>query len=395
MKHSIAKIFKNLHTYLFLTVVLLFITLLFVVEQHYSYEKLQSLNSQKKLIQTIFQKQKVSNQLEIILYNNNIANINHALEKMQNQHNFISMYFFNNSQTKDLNELKNSIRNFDTSSRKYFSLDTNDKELKIILNTLDKQYEQIASSIDAIALKSALYDKGRFFIFSNILLLSFLVLFSIMLWYKKRLSRVYKDINYLQSSQGDTNLNLFSQEAISILSRIKRKTQISDNPALIDPVTEIYNNKGMVQAYAERKGIKDNSFSSITILEVDNFSKSKRTFSQEFTQTILKKVAYTISLHQQSTDVIARSDYNQFTIIFSRPSKEQLFQHTDIIRQSISEIKLLDPNKEQITITVTGGFINKTNNAPLDESIRKTKDLLQKARHIGKNRVFQTKDIPK
>lgn len=164
---------------------------------------------------------------------------------------------------------------------------------------------------------------------------------------------------------------------------------------MIDTVTKIYNNKGMVQSYSERKASKDNNFSSIAILEIDNFSKSKRTFSQEFTQEILKKVAYTVSLHEQGTDIIARSDYNQFTLIFSRPVKEQLFKDVDMIRQSIADLKMATPDKEAVQITITGGFVFKLKSSPLEESIRKAKELLQSAKHMGTNKILQTKDIPK
>ena len=222
------------------------------------------------------------------------------------------------------------------------------------------------------------------------------MLLFITFWYKIRLNNIYKDILLLSSiDTRKKDINTFSQEIEAILSRIKRKTQISDNPAMIDSITEINNNKGMAQAYLESKSLKDNNFTSVTILEINNFSKSKRLFSQEFTQEILKKVAYTISLHEQITDIIARTDYNQFTLIFSRSSKEQLFKDVDLVRQSISEIKLTTQKEETIKVTVTGGFIIKTNNSSLEDSIRKAKKLLEDAKYINEtNKVFQIKDLP-
>ncbi|MDQ7061966.1 MAG: GGDEF domain-containing protein [Sulfurimonas sp.] len=191
------------------------------------------------------------------------------------------------------------------------------------------------------------------------------------------------------------NYTIFSQEIDAISMRMKRKNQVSDNPTMMDQITEIYNNKGMIQTYSQRKNIQDNNFTCIAILEIDNFSKAKRTFSQNFIQEILKKVSYTISLYEQSNDIIARTDYNQFTLIFSRPDKDQLFKDVDLVRQSIADIKISSPDKKAIQITVTGGLIIKSKNAPLEEYIRKAKELLQSAKHIGSNKVLQTKDIPK
>jgi len=100
-------------------------------------------------------------------------------------------------------------------------------------------------------------------------------------------------------------------------------------------------------------------------------------------------------LHEKSTDIIARTDYNQFTLLFSRKSQEQLFKDIDLVRQSISEIKLISPDKETISLTVSGGFIIKTNNSSLEDSIRKAKELLKQARELGVNKILQTKDLSK
>ena len=396
MRHSINKIFKNLHLLLLFTLTLSAISFLFIVEQFYSYEKVSNLNQQKVIIWDILEQQKVSNKVDIYLYNAKIANLNHDIEKLreQNQYNYISLYFFNNTTEyiEDLSRLRSLIQNFDTESRIYFELNTPTQVNKEKLQTI---FFKIASTIDSLVLKNVSYDQERFSTSSKIFLALFLLLFVITIWYKKRLTLVYNDILFLYSAGANKNKEIFTQEVDAILLRVNKRAQVSDNPAMMDPVTEIPNNKGMIQEYAERKSPKDTSFSSITILEIDNFSKSKREFSQEFTQAILKKVAYTISLHQQATDIIARSDYNQFTLIFSRPSKEQLFKHTDLIRQSISEIKLVTPEKEAVKISVTGAFINKSNHAPLDESIRKAKDLLKNGKPLGNDRIIQTKDIPK
>jgi diguanylate cyclase (GGDEF)-like protein len=149
----------------------------------------------------------------------------------------------------------------------------------------------------------------------------------------------------------------------------------------------------MLSSYSSKKGMKDSNFTSVTVFEIDNFSKQKRAFSQEFTQAILKKVAFTISLHEQATDVIARTDYNQFTVILSRASKEQSFKDVDIIRQSISEIKFKVPGGDSTTITTSGGFIIKPNNLHLDEAIRKAKEVLIHAKKNGKNTISQIRDL--
>ncbi len=162
---------------------------------------------------------------------------------------------------------------------------------------------------------------------------------------------------------------------------------------MIDPVTGLNNNKGMINSYSNKKNLKDSNFTALTIIEIDNFSKSKRAFSQEVTQNILKKIAYTISLHEQAIDVIARTDYNQFTLILSRASKGQAFKDVELIRQSIEELKFNIAYKSPVVITVSGGFIIKPNNTNSDEANRQAKEILQYAKTTGTNRILQTSDM--
>jgi len=77
---------------------------------------------------------------------------------------------------------------------------------------------------------------------------------------------------------------MYSLEADAIYMRMNRKAVVTDNPTMIDPVTGINNHKGMLSSYSNKKNLKDSNFTSVTILEIDNFSKTKRTFSQELTQ---------------------------------------------------------------------------------------------------------------
>ncbi|MBC8238037.1 MAG: GGDEF domain-containing protein [Helicobacteraceae bacterium] len=399
MKHSIHEIFKNLNLYLLIILTLSALGFLFVVEQYYSYEKIKNLNNQKSVLLKILNQEKESNKLDILQYNAEIANLSHEMQKLykQSQHNYIAIYILNNFEEsdKDLKQLESLVGFFNTQSRNYFTYEEKSEDLQSTLTALNQTYENIASHINTISLKNIQYDNDRFNIFSKIFLASLILLIFVTFWYKIRLEKIYKDILFLYTTNVDKNASVFTQEVDAVLLRMNRKSQISDNPTMLDSITGINNNKGMLQAYSQRKGIKDSSFSSVTVLEIDNFTKSKRTYSPEFTQEILKKVAYTISLHQQATDIIARTDYNQFTLIFSRASKEKLFKDIDLVRQSIAEIKLLSPDKEYIKITVTGGFINKSNNALLDDSLRKAKELLQNARGLGQNRILQARDIPK
>ena len=397
MKRSVRSIFNNLRIYLLSLFFVAFVAMILIFEQKLSFEKVNILNEQKNLITILTKLPK--NDLEINLNSKST----HLIFKIQtlhtmNNYNFTDKLFFGNTQEyeKDLTKLSELTHSFNKAAQEFYSTTfiRNEDIEKIINENFNTAFTQINSHINEMLLRNITYDQQRFNIAEFAIVISFILILLATFWYRKRLDLIYKDIEYLyQIERNKMAYTIFSIEADAISLRMNRKTVNTDNPSMLDPITEINNYKGMVNAYSQKKGLKNSNFTSVTVLEIDNFSKSKRAFSQEVTQAILKKVAYTLSLHEQPLDVIARTDYNQFTLIFSRPSKEQSFKDVELVRQSISELKFNFAELETSNITVSGGFIIKPNNTNLEEAIRQAKEILLYAKKVGSNRVLQTRDI--
>jgi diguanylate cyclase (GGDEF)-like protein len=366
------------------------------LEKQLSFEKVNNLLYQKKLIASLTKLKKDDIELALIQFNGKSAQLHSQIDKLHNiyKYSLTEKYLLRNQDTylSELKKLSELTDKFNASAQKYYNDSVNKKQELLDQKQLAQSLYEINTFIDKLIFQNIKYDESRFTIFKNLSILSFIVVFFASLWYRKRINAIYEDITYLQSVEKQkTPYKIFSQEADAISLRMKRKTVVTDNPAFVDQITGINNYKGMLNSYGNKKGMKDSNFTSVAILEIDNFSKSHRPYAQDLTQAILKKIAFTISLHEQPTDVIARTDYNQFTIILSRASKEQAYKDIDIIRQSISELKFNIPAGEKIT--VTGGFIIKPNNTNLEEAIKQAKEILLQAKHIGKNKILQTRDI--
>ena len=396
MKHSIKKIFQNLNTYMLFILLVSFIFMALTLEKQLSFEKVENLLYQKKLIASLTKLKKDDTELALIQFNGKSAQLHSQIDKLHNiyKYSITEKYILNNQETylSQLQKLSALTDKFNENAQKYY-VDSTKKEQEILdREELTKSFYEINHFIDSLIFQNIKYDETRFNIFKNLSILSFVIVFFASLWYRKRINTIYEDLSYLQSiDKQHEPYKIFSQEADAIALRMKRKTVVTENPAFTDQITGINNHKGMLNSYANKKRMKDSNFTSVTVLEIDNFSKSHRPFTQDLTQAILKKIAFTISLHEQPTDVIARTDYNQFTIILSRSSKEQSFKDVDIIRQSISELKFNIPNGEKIT--VSGGFVIKPNNTNLEEAIKQAMEILARAKSIGKNKILQTRDI--
>jgi diguanylate cyclase (GGDEF)-like protein len=248
--------------------------------------------------------------------------------------------------------------------------------------------------LDELYIKNVRYNKEKSYIIANLVIALLVISLYTTIWYRKRLNDILSDILFLSSIQPTKKQHkIKTLEADAIMLRMRKKGGDTIDPSLLDPVTEILNHKGLVVMYSQRKNLKEGNFTSLSVLEIDNFSKSNRKYPQELTQAILKKIAYTLSLFEQPTDVVARTDYNQFTIILVRPTKEQCLKELEMIRQSISEIKIKLPDGENVNITISGGFNIKQNNKSLEDTIIVTKRILEYAKKTGGNKISQLSDL--
>lgn len=394
MKHSIKGIFKNLSMFLIAATIFAAFGVLAAIDHNSSYTKIDNLESQKKIVSEILNLPTDNLELSLIKLNGKTTQLQYDTDKLRSlyEYSFTERFVLLNSKEylDDLSVLDSLIRKFNLSANEYYNNKRGDIELK--QSELKQNAEVIKEHLNSIIFKAINYDKAKFNIHKNVTYLAFITILLAALWYRKQLELIYKDLEFLNNAN-ITQYSTFSHEADSISLRIKRKPVVSENPAMLDAVTGINNLKGMMNSYAEKKGIKESNFTSVTVFEIDNFSKTNKAYSQELTQTILKKIAFSMSLHQQAADVVARTDYNQFTVILSRPSKDQSFKDAEEIRKSISELKISTPELGDIDITLSGGHVIKPNNITLEEAIRQAKKILLHSQKTGKNKISQVKDL--
>jgi len=400
MKHSIKKIFQNLNIYMLIVLFISFIALALTLEHKLSVNKVKNLNTQKNIILSLTQLDKEDIDLALVIFQGNSAQLNRDIDKLRNsyKYNVTGKYLLENATAydQDLKKLRDLVNIFNKSAYENLQTRTLKKDKaakeKIAKENLQKSLYAVNAHIDEMIIEDMKYNEALFMLFEKFILFSFAFVLMGTLWYRKRINDIYKDIEFLSSTEKNYAVyQIFSIEGDAISQRMKRKVVTTDNPAFIDQITGINNQKGMINAYGDKKGMKEENFTSVTVIEIDNFSKSNRAYDQELTHSILKKIAFTISLHEQATDVIARTDYNQFTIVFSRASKEQSYKDVDIIRQSISELKFKTPKGENVT--VSGGYVIKPGHSSLDEAIKNAKDILNYTKSVTRNKIYQTKDI--
>lgn len=396
MKSSIKKIFNNIILFLSFITVVSGVAVLFTVEQNNSYKKIDILNEQKQIISTLKKIDKKDVEIALIQFNGKSTELLYQTQKLHalHEYDFVGTYILKTSDeyTSQLNTLTELINTYNSSAYAYYKSSNNNNNNTAVV--FSNAYKNINNHISNIIFKNITYDKTKLNFMYDLALGIFVLILLFSLIFYKKLKRISADLAFLQSpSANHEKYEIYSIEADAIFLKMNRKPTISQNSSNIDPVTGINNNKGLANAYSEKKGLKENNFTALTIIEVDNFSKTNKTFPQDFTQNILKKIASIISMYEQATDVIARSDYNEFTVILSRPNAKKALEEIEQIRQSIEELNFTTPNREPVTITISGGFYIKPHNISLTNAIQEAKSILEYAKQNGGNRISQKKDI--
>jgi diguanylate cyclase (GGDEF)-like protein len=398
MKHSIVKIFKSLSFALLLNTFLTLIVAIFIIEQNFSYNKIKNLDEQREIIKSLTNISRNDIELAKIQFNgkSNMLLVKIDDLKQLYAYDFVGKYiiYSKNEYMHDLDELVKITKDFNNAAKMYYVKNhKKDKENEL---RLQQAFEKINKKLDELYIKNVKYNQKKSAIIAMMVYFQLFVSLLTTIIYRKRLKQILNDILYLSSIRTfKKDYTMFTLEGDAIALRMNKKSNESIDPSLIDPVTEILNHKGLKVIYAQKKNIKDSNFISVCVLEIDNFSKSNRKYPQELTQTILKKIAFSLSLFEQVTDVMARTDYNQFTVILSRPTKEQCLKDMEMIKQSINELKFKTPDGEYTNVTISGGFVIKPKNKMLDESINQAKEILRVAKEMGGNKIAQLSDLAK
>ena len=396
MNVSIKKVFSHIRILMVVITLLLGLLSYNVYERSVSFSKIDKLQSIKAKSNEIAHLDYDDLDLSIIQFHGtyNIMKIELSkLKSLRNADRIGSMFFeYMPVYDQDLAQLSTLMRDFESAAEDYYS---NVKaKLKERKANLEKANSALAYKINSMIIKNSAYEKKKFALEIYLTLFTFLVVLLATLWYSRQLKNIYRDIESLFSvdTDGSKDKTVYTQEVEVINKRMSRKPSLEESPDLIDPVTEINNYKGLLQVYANMKSKNEHNFVAVCLFEIDYFKELDEKYPKEFIQTVLKKIAFIISLNKQHHDVVGRCDKAQFCVVFSRNSKEQAYKDCETIRNTIADTVFKVPRGEALKLTVSGGFTIKPGNKTLAQAIEQAKEIVVTAQENGRNRIAQLRD---
>ena len=266
-----------------------FIFMMFTLERQLSFDKIKILNVQKNIVFSLTNLSKDDLELALIQLNGKTAQLQSEIEKLYSiyKYNFSEKYILDNQVEyfASLEKLKRLKDSFNTQTHQYYVQSKNQKIEQYNRELLNKIYHKLQKHIDEIISTDLVYSEKKYNIFKYFFILAFFIILLETILYRRKINNIYADIDYLVAvDKNAREYTIYSQEADAISLRMKRKNVVENNPAFIDQITGISNYKGMVYSYANKRDMKDSNFTSVTVMEIDNFSKSKRTYPQDITQ---------------------------------------------------------------------------------------------------------------
>jgi len=396
MKHSIVTICKKLSSALLLNTLLTIFVALFILEQNFSYKKIDNLNQQRELINSLQTMKENDKQLAHIKSDGTInlilARINHL--KQYYTYDFVGKFiiFSQEEYFADLNRLQKTLQEIKELLDQYYTGYAENRPK--VKERLSSEIQRFNKELDDLFIKNVAYNQKKSSLIAKFTI--FLLFISIIttLYYRKKVNIILSDISFLTAIHPTSkNYKTKTIEADAILMKMTKKNTNTIDPELLDPVTELLNHRGLSTVYIQKKNQKPEHYTSVTIVEIRNFSKENKQYPQEVIQAILKKVASILALFEQPSDIIARTDFNKFTIVLSRASKEQCFKEIEQIVQSIQEIKFKLPNGDYKNIDVTAAFVIKTKKRSLDDALKEAITILEFAKKHDGLTIAQKRDM--
>ena len=379
---------------------LLVIFLIIAGGSEYFYtKKAENLLQEKALSSTVYNLDRSNLDMANIQYRGLNTQLRHKSDALQGfyKSDFASNLLINTKllQTiehqKELSELKKDISNFNIAAGEWFTQKTiEEDQLQANKENFESAYAALTKQIDFLTSANENDSIERYTIFAVIggpLLL--LTLISMFLYRREqqRIKELLPDIT-------DEQRVAFAVKNTQDFQEVEPVAKASQpvNPGYIDEVTGINNDKGFMHEFHEHKGQGIGNYTAICLFSIDKLDEMEVNFPTEFSESILKKVGFMLALYRHDRDVIGYIAHNKFVIMLSRDEKSSAVNDCELIRKSVEDNKFTTEGGQVLTITISGGFVQKEATQNINEILKKANKVLSMSIQHGGNRIAQLRD---
>ena len=180
------------------------------------------------------------------------------------------------------------------------------------------------------------------------------------------------------------------EKLASVTSRLHETNRQLEKMALLDPLTELYNRRGLQQVLKREMqlAIREGGKLMVLLLDVDDLKKINDSLGHPVGDILLKETSKKIRNSVRASDHVARIGGDEFILLLPKTELKEGLQLAERLRSSIASTTITVSEKETLHITASFGLTLVPNHvASVDELLAVSDPFLRKSKNEGKNRI--------
>ena len=362
--------------------------------EYLTFSRAENLQQEKNLAATVYNLSRKDLDLANIQYRGKNTLLRHQSEQLQQYYtnDFVSKFLETINQEQTLSKLRKDISRFNLAAGNWYTLEKIEEEqFQANKEQFTNSYNALSKQIDLLISENVAVNEKRYMTFiiigAPLLLLTFIsgVI-------ARRRKQEYNKQEQLANR--DLERTSYTVQAGQSEKHVEHtiKTPKGVNPSYIDETTGINNDKGFMHEYNEHKSQTLLNYTAVCLFSIDKLDEIEAKFPADFSDSILKKVGFMLALYHHDRDIIGRIAHNVFAIMLSRDEKSAAVNDCELIRKSIEGNPFTSEGGQKLTITLSGGFVQKDPALNINEIFTKANKVLSMSVQHGGNRIAQLRD---
>jgi len=180
------------------------------------------------------------------------------------------------------------------------------------------------------------------------------------------------------------------EKLASVTERLRESNLRLETMSLLDPLTELYNRRGLQQALKWELQIlfREGGKLMVLFLDIDDFKKINDSLGHPVGDVLLREIAQKIRDSVRSSDHVARIGGDEFILLLPKTPFGEGLHLAERLRSVISNTTLVISEKESLRITASFGLTKvPAHTASVDDLLAISDPFLRQSKREGKNRV--------
>ncbi len=196
--------------------------------------------------------------------------------------------------------------------------------------------------------------------------------------------------------KGQFDVKMFSRIVRYAIERHRIKLELDtanarlESLALLDPLTELLNRRGLQENLSReiQRAKREGSSFIVFLVDIDDFKQINDAMGHVVGDVVLKEIAHRLLASLRATDYVARIGGDEFMILLPQTRLAEALQVAERLRLTVSQEPISVFSWKPVMVTVSLGVATVLEETPsIDELLTKTHLALHKSKTRGKNQV--------